>query len=273
MKSKSYEEFVEKFKPKLTTDDCFTPPLVYDAVLGWVCDEYGIDRSLVVRPFWPGADFKMAEYANGCVVVDNPPFSILSKICEWYLDRGIKFFLFAPSLTALAGKNVCMRMNHIVCDANIVYENGANVCTGFVTNLGDGETVLQTAPSLGKAVNDAVKKIRKETVKQVTKYVYPWHIVTAALLNRYSKHGVEFKIRKSECVMVSKMDAQKDSGKAIFGGGLLLSDEAAARHEQASKAAAEKAAAEKAAAYVCELSEREKQIVKKLSERKNNGKT
>ncbi len=25
-KSKSYDEFVEKFKPKLTTDDCYSPP-------------------------------------------------------------------------------------------------------------------------------------------------------------------------------------------------------------------------------------------------------
>ena len=32
MKSKTYEEFVEKFKPKLTTDDCYTPPLIYDTV-------------------------------------------------------------------------------------------------------------------------------------------------------------------------------------------------------------------------------------------------
>lgn len=29
MKSKTYEEFVEKFKPKKTTDDCYTPN-VYD---------------------------------------------------------------------------------------------------------------------------------------------------------------------------------------------------------------------------------------------------
>lgn len=27
MKSKTYEEFVEKFKPKKTTDDCMTPSL------------------------------------------------------------------------------------------------------------------------------------------------------------------------------------------------------------------------------------------------------
>lgn len=25
MKSKNYEEFVDKFKPKKTTDDCYTP--------------------------------------------------------------------------------------------------------------------------------------------------------------------------------------------------------------------------------------------------------
>ena len=154
-----------------------------------------------------------------------------------------------------------MRMNHIICDADIIYKNGANVRTAFVTNLGDGETVLQTAPSLGKAVNNAVEKIRKETVKQVPKYLYPRQIVTAALMQRYSKYGVELKIGKSECVRVSKMDAQKDSGKKIFGGGLLLSDEAAARHEQAARAAAERAAAERKNAMVWELSEREAEIV------------
>lgn len=35
MKSKNFEEFVEKFKPKLTTDDCFTPPAIYDVVVEW----------------------------------------------------------------------------------------------------------------------------------------------------------------------------------------------------------------------------------------------
>ena len=28
-----YDGFVEKFKPKKTTDDCYTPPAVYDYVL------------------------------------------------------------------------------------------------------------------------------------------------------------------------------------------------------------------------------------------------
>ena len=258
-KSKTYEEFVEKFKPKLTTDDCATPPLVYEAVLGWACKEYGIDPSKVIRPFWPGQDYTAVDYPAGCVVLDNPPFSILSKICEWYIDRSIKFFLFAPSLTALGGKNTCMRMNHIICDADIVYENGANVRTAFVTNLGDGEIILQTAPELGRKINEAVAQIRKESVKTVPKYEYPDNVVTTAMLQRYSKYGVEFKVRRSDCVRISKLDAQRKKGKAVFGGGLLLSEKAAAE-----KAAAEKAAAEKAAAEVLRLSERELNIVRGL---------
>ena len=49
-----YAAFVDKFKPKKTTDDCYTPENVYEAVLGWVVKEYGIDPGNVVRPFWPG---------------------------------------------------------------------------------------------------------------------------------------------------------------------------------------------------------------------------
>ena len=42
-KSKTYEEFVEKFKPKKTTADCYTPPTIYEIVKQWACSEYGID--------------------------------------------------------------------------------------------------------------------------------------------------------------------------------------------------------------------------------------
>lgn len=260
MKSKTYEEFVDKFKPKLTTDDCYTPAPVYEAVKEWVCNEYGVSDGCIVRPFWPGADYTKSEYPDGCVVLDNPPFSILSKICEWYLDRGIKVFLFAPSLTNLSGKNTCMRMNHIICNADITYKNGASVLTAFVTNLGDGDTVLQTAPSLGKVVNEAVQNLKGETTKAVPKYEYPSHVVTAAMLQKYSKYGVEFSVSKSECVHISALDEQRKAGKTVFGTGLLISDEAAMRKE-----AAERVAAERSAAMVWGLSQREKDLISKLS--------
>ena len=43
MKNESYEEYVEKFKPKKTTDDCYTPPEVYEVIKDWVCRRYGTD--------------------------------------------------------------------------------------------------------------------------------------------------------------------------------------------------------------------------------------
>ena len=166
IKSKTYEEFVEKFKPKKTTDDCYTPPEIYDVIKDWVCKRYNIDPGSVIRPFWPGGDYEKDEYPPGCGVVANPPFSILKNICEFYLERGIPFFLFAPSLTALSGKTTWDRMNHIVCDCSIVYENGATVRTSFITSF-EPETVAETSPELTKLVNDLeamglVKRIHDE---------------------------------------------------------------------------------------------------------------
>ena len=42
-----YEGFVEKFKPKKTTDDCYTPKEVYDVILEWAVERYGIDPSKI----------------------------------------------------------------------------------------------------------------------------------------------------------------------------------------------------------------------------------
>ena len=258
-KNKTYEEFVEKFKPKKTTDDCYTPPSVYAVIRDWACKEYGIDPAKIVRPFYPGGDYENYEYPEGAVVLDNPPFSILASICAFYLDRGIPFFLFAPSLTAFSGRANNMRMNHIICDCQIVYENGAIVQTSFVTSYG-GDIIAQTEPRLTKLVNDEVERLRRTKTAQLPKYTYPSHIVTAALLQRYSRYGINFKVHKKDCTPVYALDAQRSTGKTIFGGGLLLSDCAAAE-----RAAAERAAAERAAATKWELSARERAIVDSLS--------
>lgn len=93
-----YEGFVEKFKPKKTTDDCYTPHLVYDAILKWVKERYNIaDTTRVIRPFYPGGDYQSEDYSGDCIVIDNPPFSILAKILRWYQEQGVRFFLFAPA--------------------------------------------------------------------------------------------------------------------------------------------------------------------------------
>ena len=147
--SAEYREFVGKFKPKKTTDDCYTPEAVYEAVASWVSSEYGVERASFVRPFWPGGDYEREDYPKGCVVVDNPPFSILSGIVRFYNGRGVRYFLFAPTLTNFQARGC----SHVVCDADVTYANGAVVNTSFVTNLDEWE--VRSAPDLNAALKAA----------------------------------------------------------------------------------------------------------------------
>ncbi len=77
-----YMKFTEKFGGnKLTTDDCYTPTAVYDWVLGYVKQQCNIyDYTKVIRPFKPNGDYINEDYSGDCVVIDNPPFSLLAHI-------------------------------------------------------------------------------------------------------------------------------------------------------------------------------------------------
>lgn len=63
--NEEYNEFLEKFEPKKTTDDCYTPDIVYDAVADWVANEYKLKQDDFVRPFFPGGDYKAFKYPSG----------------------------------------------------------------------------------------------------------------------------------------------------------------------------------------------------------------
>lgn len=271
MKSKTYEEFVEKFKPKKTTDDCYTPPVVYDAVADWVASEYGVERENFVRPFYPGGDYENYSYSKDTIVVDNPPFSILSKILDFYISKNIPFFLFAPNLTIFC----CLRNRDctaLVTDTNIIYDNGANVKTSFLTNLEPQNLRIRTAPGLYQVVRKATETVQKETKKQLPKYTYPNYLVQSARIKAYSRYGIEFKVSKSESFFVSQLDVQKEKKKGIFGGGFLISEQCAAEKERADReqveremAERERERAERERVEHFELSDREKEIIKELS--------
>lgn len=223
-----YNEFLDKFEQKKTTDDCYTPDSVYNAVADFVAETYHKDRSTFVRPFYPGADYQAEEYAPGAVVVDNPPFSILSEIVRFYMDRGIGFFLFAPTLTLFNGASAdCCA---IPLDVGVFYENGANVNTSMLTNLEPADIRIRTYPKLYDAMTAAVAEFRAGITKQVPKYEYPPHVVTATRVGRLSHYGVELTIRAGESVRIGELDAQKEYGKSIFGSGYLIGDAAAKRY-------------------------------------------
>ena len=205
-KNETYEEFVNKFKPKLTTDDCYTPPKIYSVVLEWVKKYYGVNER-IIRPFNPNDDYKKYDYSNA-VVVDNPPFSILAEIIDYYLDNNIKFFLFAPALTCFVylakNRKICILPIHV----NITYENGARITTGFVTNLENN------AININAELYKLIKNCHEDKSRRKVKHSYDY--ICIGNCNKLAKCGVDFKIKSF------KEFVRKKDNYAIFGGGALL---------------------------------------------------
>lgn len=167
-----YEGFLEKFEVKKTTDDCYTPPEVMDIILEYVNEKYPLEGKKIVRPFYPGGDYEAVEYTDDMVVIDNPPFSIITKICRFYIENNVKFFLFAPHLTLFGADIDC---THIVASADIIYENNANVKTSFLSNLFGDVKIIGAAD-----LNRRFKKLNDKNKVNLPKYVYPDNIITVS---------------------------------------------------------------------------------------------
>ena len=248
-----YEGFTEKFKPRKTTDDCYTPAPIYDAVLRFINDEVqSLDGLRIVRPFWPGKSYKAVDYPANCVVIDNPPFSISAQIVDFYIANGIRFWLFTPHLTLFTFSN--RRCTLVCCNADLTYENGAEVKTDFITNLYPADIWVQVSGKLHDALKAANKLARP--VKKLRKWSFPPNVATSAELGNYiAAAGEDFTIRRGDGVRVRKLDLQDGM---IFGTGILLSNERAEAKAEARK---------EAEATQVPLSERELKIIEGLSAR------
>lgn len=246
--SEEYQEFLDKFKAKHTTDDCFTPPKIYDAVKEWVFKEYGDKWTEIVRPFYPGGDYTKEDYPEGCLVLDNPPFSICSQILEYYHEKKIHYFLFAQN-TTLFNYLSKDKTNAIVCGGQIVYENGADIPTSFLTDL--GEYKVRTAPDLFMRI----KELQEEDKPDQVRYAYPPHITSAALLHKPTRWGADIRIKRGECEFIRKLE---EDDECIFGGGVIMSDSAAERMRVECERV-------ERPPIVRKLSEREKAIIERLN--------
>lgn len=260
--SQEYQDFIEKFKPKKTTDDCYTPANIYEAVKAWAVNEYGLEGRPVLRPFYPGGDYIAEDYPPEAVVIDNPPFSILSQICEYYDMIGVDYFLFAPALSLFS--TYSGRCHYVLSNSNVTYANGAEVKTSFVTNLGKYKVLV--SPELHDVVAAAEKA--NTAGKSFPRYVYPPGLITAAVLQKLAAKGVRLGFEESECLFVRALDAQRPLKKAIFGAGFLLSEEATARHIAALRQGvindAERAGNASEGDFITwELSERERELTRR----------
>lgn len=271
-KRDDYAAFAEKFKPKKTTDDCYTPENIYNAVADWVANEYGLNRDKFVRPFWPGGDFESFDYPEDCIVVDNPPFSIQAKIIRFYNSNNIKFFLFANGLTLFSAINSCCG---VVVGLNMIYQNGAFINTSFLTNL--ESCAVRSAPTLYEVLKIENDKNLRKQKKSLPKYQYPAHILTSSMLAQFSQRGIDFKADSDEVFKIHALDSQKQLNHAgIFGYAFLLSDVKAAEKLKAEKLAADRLRANRLRAEklaekeIIEwtLSDREREIIAGLGKSK-----
>ena len=238
-----YESFVKKFSdsPK-TTDDCYTPQDVYEAVVAYVDTICPLAGKQILRPFFPGGDYENADYPDDGVVIDNPPFSIFTAICKFYSRKGIPFFLFGPGMTILSVLKYC---SVVIINHSITFSNGAKVRINFATNL-LADTMVTTAVSLNDAIGHCPSQNQKV---KLTKYRYPEELLSVSDFQSIANGDVDFSVSRQEAMVVKNLDLHPK--KSMFGDHLLVS-----------KAAAAKAAAAKA--IPIELSEREQELVKGL---------
>lgn len=210
-RGETYEQFVDKFKQKKTTDDCHTPAAVMGVVNDYVERRYNVSRETFVRPFWPGGDYESEDY-TGKIVVDNPPFSILAKILRFYQAHGVPFFLFCNGLTGIYHAKI-PDITFVAIGANITYENGAKVRTAFVTNM-EPETAARSDVELSRAI----QALRIEKRKKKTAMPDNWW--TSSRLMTAANHGETVEIPRSRARFVNK----NPDGKKIYGGALIYEE-------------------------------------------------
>ena len=206
-----YEGFVDKFKDKKTTDDCYTPKEVMEIIINYVNEKYSLTGKKIIRPFYPGGDFESIEYTEDMIVIDNPPFSIITKICKYYIERDIKFFLFCPHLTAFGSD---IDATHIIASADITYENGATIKTAFVSNMFGNLKIIGDSE-----LHKKFKELQEKNKANLPKYEYPDNIVTVSKIAYCIEKGVSINIDKKDLKHYRGMDAQKNMVRLCLGRG------------------------------------------------------
>ena len=247
-----YESFLKKFTdaPK-TSDDCYTPPDVYEAVLRYVGSIYDLKGKKILRPFYPGGDYMRADYPADGVVIDNPPFSMFSAICRFYVKKGVKFFLFGPGLTIFTVVEEC---SCVIISTDITFSNKAKIKCNFATNL-LGDVAATTAPELDRLIRECKSQ---NTKANLSKYRYPDNLLSVSDMQTICNNGLKFEVHRGESTMIRNLDRHPFPEKGLFGSHLLISDAKA----QAKAQAKEKRVENK---ILVELSEREQRIIERLN--------
>ena len=251
---KDYDSFVAKFAEgnAKTTDDCYTPKDVYEAVVEYVGTIADMSGKVILRPFYPGGDYLEAEYPENGIVIDNPPFSIFTKIVRFYSHEKIPFFLFGPGMTIAS---CCKYCTAVIVAEQIAFDNGAQIRCNFASNL-YGDTMITTAPLLG----DLLAQCQSQKPRNpLPSYQYPDNVLSVSDMQTIARNGEVFSVSRSEAVIIRDLDLHPKAG-GLFGDHLLLSMAKAREKEEVKRRTTEKTHP----TIPISLSERERRIIEKL---------
>lgn len=214
-----YASYVAKFQlrdSEKTTDETYTPQDVYEAILQYVGTIYPLKGKQILRPFYPGGDYEHADYPDDGVVIDNPPFSIFTKICKFYSERNIPFFIFGPGMTIMSALTYC---SAVIISKQIRFDNGAIVNVNFASNL-IGDKLVTTAKLLDRLIELCPSQL---TRPKLPKYTYPDNLLSVSDLQSICRSvGPDYYVLRSDAHLVSKLD-----NHGLYGKHLIVSDKAA----------------------------------------------
>lgn len=150
----------------------------------------------------------------------------MAKIVRFYEEHNIDYFLFAPHLTCLS---IRAAHSHICVGVQVTYDNDAKVSTSFVASKGP---LIRSAPDLYRILDEAnAANIKAKKAPPRPVYTYPDNVLTSSAVALFSKYGIEY--REDIGVFVRGMDAQREVGKGVFGGGYIVPEEAVRKAQEA----------------------------------------
>ena len=97
---------------------------------------------------------------------------------------------------------------------------------------------MEISGELFSLIDEADKRNRGESRIELPGYIYPRNVLCVQDFD-LAKHGQSLCFSDEDLQFTRALDAQKEKGKAIFGGGFLLSEAAAAKKSKAEEAALE----------------------------------
>lgn len=118
-----------------------------------------------IEPFYNGDDYTAIDYTNK-VVVDEPPFSQIMDILNYYRTNGVYFFLYIPALCDIIELT---RHSRTLIDTSVtlIKQNDVTTFTSFITNLEPSNVKLKTYPIFRENLinaNDYERALRQQKI-------------------------------------------------------------------------------------------------------------